>query len=81
MVGRREAADRGVLTGDGPSGGIIANGLSVVITGLPGRMTTGGLKHWLRNFKLAGDTAEEKEIIRIEPYVSNLASYTRPAFT
>ncbi|KAF7791309.1 hypothetical protein EIP86_002323 [Pleurotus ostreatoroseus] len=65
--GRQEAAARGALTGDGPSAGITGNGRNVVITGLPGKMTSEGVKLWLKNFKLAGNTAEEKEINKIQP--------------
>ena len=79
--GRQEAAARGALPGDGPTAGITGNGRNVIITGLPGKMTSEGVKLWLKNFKLAGNTAEEKEINKIPPCVFSLASFKRPAFT
>ncbi|PSR74109.1 hypothetical protein PHLCEN_2v10065 [Hermanssonia centrifuga] len=66
--GRAEAAERGILRGNGPSANFpsSSSGRTVVISGLPGMMTTDALKTWLKSFKLAGSTAEEKEIIKVE---------------
>ncbi|KIM87022.1 hypothetical protein PILCRDRAFT_64078, partial [Piloderma croceum F 1598] len=63
--GRVDAADRG-LFGDGPRGGVPIEGKSVVLWGLPGRLTAEGLKGLLRNFKLAGTEGGQKEFVKLE---------------
>lgn len=50
--GRAEAAERGLITGDGPRGGVKNTGKNVVIWGLPGKLTPEGLKvffGWIQN--------------------------------
>ena len=64
--GRMEAAERGIVLGNGPSGGITSNGKAVTITGLPGKMDATAVKDWLRSFKLAGNEENAKEIVQIE---------------
>jgi len=63
--GRKEAAERGRLTGDGPGGGITNGGKNVVIWGLPGRVTPEGLKNLLRDFKLAGTEGKNQEFYKL----------------
>lgn len=66
VEGRREAAERGIIDGDGPGGGITGSGRNVSIAGLPGKMTPEGVKAWLKSFKLAGSTTDGKEIAKID---------------
>ena len=65
MSGRSEGAQRGLLLGNGPSGGIVSGGRCVAISGLPGKLSADALRTLLRNFKLAGSNAEEKDINKI----------------
>ena len=65
--GRGEAVERGVVTGDGPSGGITGSGKSVVLYGLPGKMTEEGVSFFVRSFKLAGMAPKkEKDIVKLD---------------
>ena len=64
--GRMEAAERAVLTGDGPTAGVSGSGRNVVISGLPGRLSPDALRLLVKNFKLAGATPGEQEIAKIE---------------
>lgn len=63
--GREQAAQRGVITGDGPNAGITGSGKNVVIYGLPGKMTEEAAGYFLKSFKLSGQTAE-KAIVKID---------------
>lgn len=63
--GRAEAAERGVLSGNGPRGGLSAGGMSVVLWGLPGRLTAESLRAFLRDFTLAGTEGGKKEFMKI----------------
>ena len=67
--GRVEAAQRGVISGDGPNGGINGNTKSVILYGLPGKMTVEALTYFLKSYKLADPTPDMKEIIKMELYV------------
>lgn len=71
VKGRLEAAERGLFTGNGPNGMSTGQGKGVVIYGLPGKLTPGGLRTYLRNFKLASAEAGQQEIVKLEtPCVS-----------
>lgn len=67
LKGRAEAAERGVVTGDGPAAGITQPGKNVIIYGLPPKTTPFGLKKYLNDFSLA-DSLEngEQEIVKLE---------------
>ena len=68
--GRAEAAERGIISGDGPSAGISRQGRNVILYGLPYRLSAPGLRSYLRNFQLEDISATgEEEVIKIEPYV------------
>ena len=67
--GRIEAAQRGIVAGDGPNGGITSNNKSVVLYGLPGKMTVEALTYYLKSFKLADPAPESKEIVKMDLYV------------
>lgn len=66
VKGRLEAAERGLITGNGPAGGVKDSARGVVIWGLPGKMTPDSLKDYLKNFKLAGLEAGKVPIIKLE---------------
>lgn len=66
IQGMQEAVDRGVITGNGARGGLSSEGQNVVLWGLPGKMTSDGLKTFLHSFRLAGSEGGKKEIIRLE---------------
>lgn len=53
--GRDEAMERGIITGDGPNAGITDRGKSVVIYGLPGKMTAESLRSYLKTFKFGSE--------------------------
>jgi len=73
--GRMEAAERGLITGNGPGGGVVNEGKNVVLWGLPGRLTPEALKGFLHNFKLAGTEGGKKEFAKIEG--PDRSGYTR----
>lgn len=71
VKGRLQAAERGLFTGNGPNGMSTSRGKGVVLYGLPGRLTSEGLRTYLRGFKLAAAEAGQQEIVKLEtPYVS-----------
>jgi len=53
--GKAEAAHRGLLTGDGPGGGVTGGGKHVILSGLPGKMNADSVRVWLKNYKFAND--------------------------
>ncbi|KAI0362182.1 hypothetical protein OH77DRAFT_1388337 [Trametes cingulata] len=61
-----EAAERGVVTGNGPSGGITGSGRNVVLYGLPGKMLPWQLAERLRDFKLAGTEYGREVIVKLD---------------
>jgi len=73
--GRMEAAERGLINGDGPRGGVMNQGKNVVLWGMPGRLTTEGLKRFVQNFRLAGTEGGKKEFVKIEG--PDCIAYTR----
>ena len=76
--GRLQAAERGLLTGNGPYGMSTSRGKGVVLYGMPGKLTPDSLRTYLKNFKLAVAEAGQREIVKLEtPYVSEL--YLLPA--
>ena len=66
LIGRQEAANRGFIHGDGPSGGTSGSGKNVVVWGLPGKLPPEGLKNYLRAFRLS-DKSNQESIVKIEP--------------
>ena len=61
-----EAARRGAITGNGPSGGVTGSGRNVVMYGLPGRLYAETLVDILRSFKLAGSEYGKEVIVKLE---------------
>lgn len=68
--GRAQAAERGVLKGDGPAAGIDASGHDVVVKGLPSKTTPEELKAYLTENKLVEEGLDGKglcEVLAPEP--------------
>jgi len=65
-VGREEASNKGLVTGNGPNGGTTGHGKNVIMWGLPGKLPPGGLRSYLRAFRLS-DTSGQESIVKIEP--------------
>lgn len=63
LKGREEASERALVTGNGVQGGITDVGRSVLLSGLPGRMSTERVRRFLRNYKLMGGQAE---VVKLE---------------
>ncbi|GBE81919.1 hypothetical protein BKA93DRAFT_819367 [Sparassis latifolia] len=76
IKGRAEAAERGIITGNGPAGGLTSQGKNVVMSGLPGRMTAEALREFLKGYKLAGSEGGKKEVVKMDVGV-----YQKLAFT
>ena len=63
LKGREEASERSVVTGNGSQGGITDGGKSVLLSGLPGKISTDVVRRYLRNYKLMGGQAE---VVKLE---------------
>jgi hypothetical protein len=63
LKGREEASERAIVFGNGSQGGITDVGRSVLLTGLPGKITTDVVRRVLRNYKLMGGRAE---VVKLE---------------
>ena len=66
VKGRLEAAERGLISGNGPDGTSTSHGRGVVIYGLPGKLTPEALRPYLKDFKLVATEVGHKEIIKLE---------------
>jgi hypothetical protein len=53
VQGRAEAEERGIITGNGPHGGITGRGKTVVLWGLPWKTTAEQVKLALKGFRFA----------------------------
>ncbi|THH33856.1 hypothetical protein EUX98_g274 [Antrodiella citrinella] len=62
--GRAEAAERGIVAGDGAGAGISKPGKSVLMYGLPPQISAPAMKRYLQDYMQAD--SGEKEIVRIE---------------
>ena len=58
LKGREEASERSLVTGNGSQGGITDGGRSVLLSGLPGKITPEAVRRFLKNYKLMGGQAE-----------------------
>ena len=63
LKGREEASERSIVLGNGSQGGITDIGRSVVLSGLPGKITTDALRRYLKDYNLMGGKAE---VVKIE---------------
>ena len=69
MEGLREAAERGVIDGNGIGGGINPKGKDVVVYGLPGTIAAPALRLYLRRcglVKSAKNGEPDCEVIKID---------------
>ncbi|OBZ75045.1 hypothetical protein A0H81_04246 [Grifola frondosa] len=64
--GRAEAAERGLITGNGPDAGVTNGGRNVVMWGLPSRITQENVRDMLKSFKLAGFEGGQEEMVKLE---------------
>jgi len=71
--GRQDAVNRGIVTGDGPDGGIASNARSLVVWGLPGKLDPHSFKQYLKRFRLSGAQGDE-EILKLDPPKLSLLS-------
>ncbi|KAF9651512.1 hypothetical protein BDM02DRAFT_3110627 [Thelephora ganbajun] len=72
-VGRKEAANKGLVDGNGPNGGTSGQGKNVIMWGLPGKLPPDGLRNYLRTFQLS-ETSSQESIVKIEPEKLSLTS-------
>jgi len=72
-VGREEAANKGLVSGNGPNGGTSGHGKIVIMWGLPGKLPSDGLRNYLRAFRLSNARGHEN-IVKIEPERFSLTS-------
>ena len=63
LKGREEASERSIITGNGSQGGITDGGRGVLLSGLPGKITTDAVRRYLKNYKLMGGQAE---VVKLE---------------
>lgn len=66
LVGREQAANKGLINGNGPNGGTSGHGKNVIVWGLPGKLPPDGLRNYLRAFRLS-DASGQESIVKIEP--------------
>ncbi len=63
LKGREEASERAIVFGNGSQGGITDVGRSVLLSGLPGRITTSAVRQYLKDYSLMGGQAE---VVKLE---------------
>ncbi|KAI0831367.1 hypothetical protein BC628DRAFT_1353406 [Trametes gibbosa] len=75
VKGMVEAARRGIISGDGPNGGVTGSGRNVVLYGLPGKLTPEHVLDNLQGFKLAGVEHGKEVVVKLSS--DRLASSSR----
>lgn len=75
MKGFARAADRGAITGNGPSGGVSGGGKNVLIRGLPAKLTHDELREHLRGFQLAPEDRGQRVVVKLDMWVCLLLSW------
>jgi len=78
--GRQEAADRAVLDGDGPGGGVHSNGKDVVLYGLPGKLGDRELQAYLWRLKIVGENLEGRaacDVLRVAQPKQNFSTTSK----
>lgn len=63
--GRKKAADRGALTGQGPNAGISNNERTVTMAGLPARTTVAEMALVLKDFEIAQSKRGLPQIVKL----------------
>jgi len=64
--GRAQAAERGVLSGNGPSAGLSAGSMNVTLSGFPNWVSVAYVKQFLKSYRLAGTTDGQKEVVKLD---------------
>ncbi|KAH9926168.1 uncharacterized protein B0H18DRAFT_876600, partial [Fomitopsis serialis] len=77
VKGRLEAAERGVLSGNGPGGGTSSHGRGVAISGFPGKITAEAVQAYLGDFRLASYEGGQKEVVKLGVPQRNIAMKAR----
>ena len=65
VKGRTEAENRGLVTGNGPHGGLLNPSRNVVISGLPGKFTRAEVRRFLKDCNLPDTDEGRMEIVRL----------------
>jgi len=68
LKGREEASERAIVSGNGSQGGITDVGRSVLLSGLPGKISTNVVRRYLRDYSLMGGQAE---VVKLESSSKN----------
>jgi hypothetical protein len=68
LKGRGEASERSIVSGNGSQGGITDVGRSVLLSGLPGKISTSAVRRYLKDYNLMGGQAE---VVKLESWVSS----------
>ena len=63
LKGREEASERSIVSGNGSQGGITDGGRSVLLSGLPGKISAEIVRRSLKTYKLMGGQAE---VVKLE---------------
>jgi hypothetical protein len=66
IKGKRDAIQRGLLTGTGPDAGLTERGTAVILSGLPAKMEELHMRKRLPDYELRGDL---RSIIKLPMYV------------
>jgi hypothetical protein len=64
VKGREEASERSIVTGKGIQGGITDGGRSVLVSGLPGKISTEVVRRFLKNYMLMDGQAA---VVKLDP--------------
>ena len=63
LKGREEASERSIVSGNGSQGGITDVGRSVLLSGLPGKISPAAVRRFLKDYKLMGG---EADVVKLE---------------
>jgi hypothetical protein len=63
LKGREEASERSIVSGTGSQAGITDLGKSVLLSGLPGRISPEAMRRYLKNYSLMGG---QGEVVKLE---------------
>lgn len=66
VKGFAQAAERGIISGNGPSAGVSGAGRNVALYGLPGRMSHEELREHLRAFQLAPEDRGQRVVVKLD---------------
>jgi len=75
--GRTEAVNRGIITGNGPHGGMLNPSRNVVIWGLPGRLTRAQLRDFLKDCNVPDTDESRMEIVKLHRTDDSFSIFSR----